>query len=84
LHVTTNHPIWVDGRRVRADELDLGSPILLLDGPPRAGEKAEGHRDVVRSLELVEGHVPTFDLRVGEPGTYVADGIVVFLKDDPP
>jgi hypothetical protein len=84
LRVTTNHPIWVDGRRVRADELDLGSPILLLPGSGRAGERLEGRRDVVRSLELVAGEVPTFDLRVGEPGTYVADGIVVFLKDDPP
>jgi len=80
LRVTTNHPIWVDGRRVRADQLDLGSPILLLPGAG-AGERPEGRRDRVRSLELVAGRVPTFDLKVGEPGTYVADGIVVFVKD---
>ena len=81
LRVTTNHPIWVDGRRVRADELDLGSTLLLLPGSGRAGERVEGHREQVRSLELVAGGVPTFDLRVGEPGTYVADGIVVFIKE---
>jgi hypothetical protein len=76
LHVTTNHPIWVAGRRVRADQLDVGSSILLAPAP---GER--GRRDVVRSLALVPGRVPTFDLKVGAPGTYVADGIVVFLKE---
>jgi hypothetical protein len=78
LHVTPNHPIWVDGRRVRADSLDVGSSILLhtvsTDG------KVEAHRDQVWSLQLVAGRVPTYDLKIGEPGTYVADGIVVFIK----
>jgi hypothetical protein len=80
LRVTTNHPIWVDGRRVRADELQLGSALLL---PSERGPegRVEGRRDEVRSLQLLEGRVPTFDLRVGDPGTYVADGIVVFLKE---
>jgi hypothetical protein len=80
LRVTTNHPIWVDGQRVRADELDLGSSILLA---PRSGkgERAVGRRELVQSLELVAGGMPTFDLRVGEPRTYVADGIVVFIKE---
>ncbi len=78
LHVTTNHPIWVDGQRVRADQLDVGSSIMLL-GPSADGVAA--HRDVVRSLALIPGNVATFDLKVGEPGTYVANGIVVFLKE---
>lgn len=43
--------------------------------------KLEGRRDEVRSLQLIPGKVPTFDVRVGEPRTYVADGIVVFLKE---
>ena len=78
LRVTTNHPIWVDGQRVRADHLDVGSSLTLLTPGLRAFEP---HRDAVRSLELVAGSVPTFNLRVGGPGTYVAGGIVVFLKD---
>jgi hypothetical protein len=78
LHVTTNHPIFVEGVRVRADRLDVGSPILLHSSAP---SDVEARRDTVRSLELVPGGVPTYDLRVGGPGTYVADGIVVFLKD---
>jgi hypothetical protein len=80
LRVTTNHPIWVDGRRVRADELELGS-TLLLPGERDADGRVERRRDQVWSLQLLEGRVPTFDLRVGAPGTYVANGIVVFLKD---
>jgi len=80
LRVTTNHPIWVEGRRVRADELELGSTLLLpgVDAPDR---QVEGRRGQVWSLQLLEGRVTTFDLRVGAPWTYVADGIVVFLKD---
>jgi hypothetical protein len=72
LHVTTNHPLFVDGRRVRADQLAVGSPIML--------HAPEARRDTVRSLELVAGGVPTYDLRVGGPGTYVADRIVVYIK----
>jgi hypothetical protein len=80
LRVTTNHPIWVDGRRVRADELELGS-TLLLPGERGPDGWIERRRDQVWSLQLLEGRVPTFDLRVGAPGTYVANGIVVFLKE---
>jgi hypothetical protein len=80
LRVTTNHPIWVDGQRVRADELELGSALFLPVEPAQDG-KVEGRRNRVWSLQLLEGQVPTFDLRVGAPGTFVAGGIVVFVKD---
>jgi hypothetical protein len=80
LRVTTNHPIWVDGQRVRADALELGS-TLMLPGERGPGGRVEGRRAQVWSLQLLEGGVPTYDLRVREPWTYIADGIVVFLKD---
>jgi hypothetical protein len=76
LHATTNHPIWVDGQRMRADHLDVGSVILVRS----EDRSSDVHRETVQSLELVPGGVPTFDLRVGDPGTFVADGIVVFIK----
>ena len=40
-------------------------------------------RETIGTLQLVAGGVPTFDLRVGGPGTYVANGVVVFLKETP-
>jgi hypothetical protein len=77
LRMTTNHPVFVDGGRVRADQLQVGSGLML--HAPGLG-LAAGVRDTVRSLELEPGGVTTYDLRVGAPGTYVAGGVVVWIK----
>jgi hypothetical protein len=74
LLVTPNHPIYAGGVRTRAAALRVGDTIMTVgpDGAPVP--------DHVRSLESTPSSEGTFDLRVGGPGTYIADGIVVWIK----
>jgi hypothetical protein len=71
---TTNHPFDVEGRAVRADALRVGDHILRLS--PAGGWQ----QDVVRTVRVVPGTVPTFNLSVGAPANYFADSVLVQIK----
>lgn len=70
LRVTGGHPIFADGRWVRAEELTLGAELLAASG--------EGV-----PLSLVEhglASVPVYDATVSWPANFFAEGILVHNK----
>lgn len=80
LRVTSNHPINVGGRPVAAERVALGDPLFFLATPsPGGGLLGAPRSKAVESIESA-GNVETFDLDVGAPGNYFADGLNVFIK----
>jgi hypothetical protein len=71
LKTTGNHPILVAGKWLSVNELKEGDYLT----------SSLGSRVLVRSIEIVEATVKTYNFRV-DGGTYVAEGIVVHNKDD--
>jgi hypothetical protein len=92
LRVTTNHPLYVGGRAVRADELRVGDSLLVARSRAmvRAPVLLDKNRallrfdrvniDTVHTLERAPGEVETYDLKVDGPGTFFVDGILVLIK----
>jgi hypothetical protein len=78
LRLTSNHPVWANGRATAAEQLQLGDPIVVLsaDGVPVTTN--------VRSLDRRDSREVTYDLDVDGPGNFVAGNIVVVHKIDPP
>jgi hypothetical protein len=63
--VTPDHPLWVGGRVVHAGDLKLGDPLV---GAPGSGD------DSVRSLEMMPGGVPVYDLHLEGSKVYIVGG----------
>jgi len=74
LLTTIDHPFYVDGTRIRADALGVGTRLLHMS------EKATLEERAVMSLRRVPGHVATFELIVDGSGIYLVDSLMVFGK----
>ena len=80
LEATGNHPFYVDGRWIEADNLALGARLTRL-APSFDGLVAAGTTDVlVSSLERRGGAAVVYNLEVGLTHTYFAGGVLVHNK----
>jgi hypothetical protein len=70
LRVTPNHPLSIEGRPVRADELRVGDPMT----------RPDGRVEHLRTIEIVNESVPTWDIVVDGHGNYFVEGYSVFIK----
>jgi Pretoxin HINT domain len=93
LQATANHPVYANGRWVRADELSVGDRLLQLS-PNNRGTEAMSYGDLgssvagqVAALVLLPGAQTTFNLEVANQHNYFAGGFLVHnkipLQDEP-
>lgn len=66
LHITPEHPVWLDGAWHPARELQVGDFLSSTEGPV-----------VVRALRVEHGAREVFTLRVGPPHSFFAGGVWV-------
>jgi hypothetical protein len=76
VHATGNHPVFANGRFVRADALAEGDALLELSGANTAAR-------AIRAVEMSNGDVETFNLEVDGDHDYFAGGILVHNKPAP-
>lgn len=67
IHSTRNHPFWVDGQSVRADQLHVGQMLRVV--------RVDGGNTTVRSIAVTSvavepGSVTTYDLKFRQPAGY--------------
>jgi hypothetical protein len=74
LRLTPNHPVYTPLGAKAAGDLVVGDSIVSIDA-----HGAPVH-DVVRSLERLPANEDVYDLRVGGPGDFIVDGVIVFIK----
>lgn len=67
--LTAEHPVAAWGRWVAAFQLPIGTPLMTLDGVQR-----------VTSKERLQQSTRVFDVTVGEPHAFFADGLLVHNK----
>ena len=65
IHSTRNHPFWVDGQSVRADQLHVGQMLRVV-----SVEGTRVHSVAVTSVAIEPGSVTTYDLKFREPAGY--------------
>jgi hypothetical protein len=73
VHATGNHPVYANGRFVRADRLAAGDALIQLGSSGAA-------TNAIATLEMSEGEVETFNLEVEGDHDYFAGGILVHNK----
>lgn len=79
LEATANHPFFVDGRWVRADELEFGDPLVYVGGAIRHWRATK-----VTSLGSRVEVGTVYNLDVDGDHAYFAAGILVHNKETPP
>ena len=76
VRATGNHPVYANGRFVRADELATGDSLVELSGDsPRATS--------IQAIEMSGEAVETFNLEVDADHDYFAGGVLVHNKPLP-
>ncbi|MEM3690540.1 MAG: polymorphic toxin-type HINT domain-containing protein, partial [Candidatus Micrarchaeia archaeon] len=71
VNTTAEHPFLIDGEFKEASQLSVGDKVTVFDGGI--------HYEVVVSLEYL-GEETVYNLHVGEPFSFVANGFVVHNK----
>jgi|GEM_PF-1747790 len=71
LEVTPNHPMYINNKWIRADELKIGDSLL----------NKEGKLVKVRSIDTIYKNAPVYNLEVDKYHTYFANGILVHNKN---
>jgi hypothetical protein len=77
LVATTNHPFYSAGRWVRADALEIGTPLFALNDGGAMGHRLDVAPTRVEQLMLQPGNVATYNLEVAEHHSYFAAGLLV-------
>lgn len=77
LRATGNHPVYANGRFVRADSLGEGDTLVQL------GARGPALDSAIQTLEMLPGEVETFNLEVEGDHDYFADGVLVHNKPLP-
>ncbi|MFY0563436.1 MopE-related protein [Archangium lansingense] len=83
VQATANHPFYANGRWVRADELEIGDELVMLNVSDGA-DLASTHPVRVTSLLMQPQHETTYNLEVDTHHDYFAEGILVHNKEAPP
>jgi intein/homing endonuclease len=73
LKVTSNHPVYSEGKWVEIGTLKIGDKLLNSDGTPNP----------IVSMKKIQANVKVFNLEVNPYHTYIANGIVVHNKTKP-
>ncbi|MFA4937117.1 MAG: S8 family serine peptidase [Patescibacteria group bacterium] len=74
LEVTANHLVYSDGQWVEIGQLKMGDKLLNFQGKP----------EKITSIEIVKKVVQVYNLEVNSYHTYIAGGVVVHNKAEPP
>jgi hypothetical protein len=90
VRVTPNHPIWVNGRSVRADAVRAGDSLITayssslsttsIAVTSQIGSSFSPQITTARGAYLVQGGENTYDLKVEAPGFYYIHGLLVNQK----
>jgi beta propeller repeat protein len=74
LEVTANHLVYSDGQWVEIGQLKIGDNLLNFQGKP----------EKITSIEIVKKVVQVYNLEITSYHTYIAGGVVVHNKAEPP